>query len=359
MKRFSVFCLQLGLALLLVLPMGALSASSSVAAEAYGRGWHWGYRHGWDSRASSEFARITGWAREPRGDGYAIIIGISDYLGDYSVLDLDDQGNPMGYDLFYADDDAVTMANTLVDVYEYSPGHIALLLGQSGLEAAKGEYGEEHFLMLELATHDNIMKAIGDVRKKVKWGDEVVFFFAGHGLQVETGRLDGDRERIDEAILDCNLQPILDGQLARAFRWFRTNRIVFMFDCCNAGGMTDLARGGRIVLMACAEDGIALEYGEPYSALYPVPPELLEEMGGYPNHGLFTYFFAVLGMQLGFADFYDHDGNGEVGEPGDVTIEEAFNFASGSLQVLSEYMSVFGLEQQPRISDRFGGDLLP
>ena len=112
----------------------------------------------------------------------------------------------------------------------------------------------------------------------------------------------------------------------------KTDRIVFIFDSCVAGGMTEMAQRGHIVCMATTKDGIAAEAG----TMYDEEGNLIEI-----NHGLFTFF--LLGAFSGLvpeADPYDHDGNPETP---DVTIEEAFNFASYSLIELTPMIQA-GLE---------------
>ena len=107
------------------------------------------------------------------------------------------------------------------------------------------------------------------------------------------------------------------------------SRIIFIFDSCYAGGMTDLKSEGRIVVMACSESGLSYEF----STL---------------ENGQFTYYFVEEGVLFGNADVYDHDGDSELTEPDDVTVEEAFDYAKANCQ-----------RQRPTISDSFANDLLP
>ena len=169
--------------------------------------------------------------------------------------------------------------------------------------------------------------------------DEVVFYFSGHcfpwvppeGMPVDdpvgivTWRVEGD----DAA----GVEMILDLEMAGAFAGF-TNRIVFIFDCCYAGGMMELAGDDRIVCMAAGVLQQAAEVGPAYAALFPpgVPPEIL-----HAKNGLFTYFFAELGLlQYGLA------------------VEEAFSVASDALGWMTE---MGWLDQTPVIYDGIEGDL--
>jgi hypothetical protein len=237
---------------------------------------------------------------------YAIIIGISDYPGTIN-------------DLQYCDDDAEDMYDALTTLYGYSPSDIHLLLNMSASFAA-------------------IKGAIDDIESQAVAGDEVVFFFSGHGAN---GRFSGDNAQdkqqrvdsngIDEAIV-ChdgsqtgNLLFIWDGQLRDWFAGFDTSRIIFIFDSCLAGGMTDLAASGRVINMACSETGVSYEDSS---------------WGG--GHGQFTYYFVDQGMLGSKADTYDN-----VAGMADVTVEEAFDYAKANCRW-----------QTPAISDSFSNDLL-
>lgn len=232
------------------------------------------------------------------GDKYAIVVGISDYPGS-------------SYDLNYCDDDAVDMVIALTTVYEFT--NVELLIDGD-------------------ATRSDILTAIENI--PVDAG-EVIFSFSGHGAYGEAD--DGDYEIVDEAIIahdGTNIVPIWDGELRDAFSGLST-RIVFVFDTCMAGGMTDLEDNDRVVCMAASET----EYSYEYATL---------------QNGQFTYYFVEQGILQGFADSYDHD-NDKIrakgrnpGEPDDVVIEEAFDYANKKCK-----------RQNPVISDSFNNDLLP
>lgn len=270
---------------------------------------------------------------EVSGTRYAIIIGISDYPGPDHVLD-------GGYDLSYADDDAEDMAFLLESIYGFE--NIQLLVDEE-------------------ATRNAILSEIANLKGSVGEDDEVVFFFSGHGAKYTpkpTPAQGGGQVGIvtwgwqaPEDPTDFYLEIIWDKELREAFRGFDTDRIVFIFDSCLMGGMIDLGKKGRIICMATTQTGVAIEYGEDYVDYYPTVPGL-EPF----NHGLFTYFFVELGIMYGLADFYDHDGDEVYGEPSDVTVEEAFDFARFYLEGIS--IATEGLWQIPTIKDSFTKDLL-
>lgn len=230
------------------------------------------------------------------GEKYAIVIGISDYAGDAN-------------DLEYADDDALDMVNILTTMYGYKPKNIRLLISDYKTNNAR--------------TAD-ITSAISWLIKSAKEGDEVVFFYSGHGARGKAN--DGDKEAIDEAIVPYEgtyESLIWDGQLAALFSSVAASRIIFIFDSCYAGGMTDLAAAGRIVVMACAESSLSYEFES-------------------VQNGQFTYYFADQGMLQGYADTIDH-----ISEQADVTVEEAFDYAKANCKY-----------QTPALSDLLANDLL-
>jgi hypothetical protein len=176
------------------------------------------------------------------------------------------------------------------------------------------------------ASFTAIWDAINVTKSQAVAGDEVVFFFSGHGTNGVAN--DGDREKMDEGLVShdgSRLVAIWDGQLRDWFAGFQTSRIIFIFDSCLAGGMTDLQAPGRVINMACSESGVSYEDDS-------------------WQNGQFTYFFVDQGMSRSLADRYDHDNN--AASP-DVTVEEACDYAKAKCQM-----------QKPTISDSFDDDLL-
>ena len=286
MRRIGFLCLALVLMLALMLPTAVYAKGDEVTAKRY-----------------------------------AIVIGISDYPGEGSIFE-------GGMDLFYADDDAVLMKHVLEDPYNFD--NVVLLTDQA-------------------ATRGRILSEIAKLKKRVGEDDKVVFYFSGHcfpwvpsvGMSVvdpvgiATWRGQGN----DAA----GFALIRDFELKRAFEGFGTDRIVFIFDCCLAGGMTELAGDGRIVCMAAGAGQQAAEVGPEYAFMFPSP--IPSEMLGlyYAENGLFTYFFAELGLQYGLADIYP-PGDGD----GYVTVEEAFYFAYFNLVQMSSEWDL--LDQTPVMS---------
>jgi hypothetical protein len=229
---------------------------------------------------------------------YAIVIGINDYPG-------------TGSDLQYTVADAHEMTNVLLNTYEFD----------NVIELTDAA-----------ATKTAISEAIADVKTSTKSGDEVVFFFSGHGAKGKAD--DGDKNNVDQSIVvqeNGQFAFIWDGELVQWFRGFSTNRIIFVFDSCLAGGISVLKADGRVVCMASTINSMSLEGAA---------------WGG--GHGQFTYYFAEAGIESGLAGKYDYNGDGILYQAKDVSVEEAFDYANANCK-----------SQTPTIADVFKNDLLP
>lgn len=271
------------------------------------------------------------------GNKYAVVIGICDYPG-------------TNLDLCPSDGDSLHMYKALAELYGYEPKNIWLFKDGGGVTgSALGN------VAYNIPTRDNIYNAIMDIKSYAVSGDEVVFFFSGHGTRGEI--TDIGNELTDEAIVvhdsDGNIDEdgssqldfIWDEELRNWFSGFKTDRIIFVFDSCLAGGMNDVASGGRVVNMAT---------GEAQSAyVYSTAGEDVDENGINDGEGVFSRYFVNEGMLRGLADKYDHDKNTTLGEPTDVVIEEAFDYAKANIP------SYLKARQKPVISDNFFNDLLP
>ena len=271
------------------------------------------------------------------GNKYAVVIGICDYPGTKN-------------DLCVSDGDSLHMYKALTEFYGYEPGNIRLFKdggGTTGPTLGGVAY--------DIPTYRNIYNAIMDIKSYATLGDEVVFFFSGHGTRGDA--LDGDTESTDEAILvwntedktdDNNITYIWDGELRNWFSGFGTTRIAFVFDSCLAGGMNDVAVNGRVISMATGETQSAYVYSK--------EGEDVDGDGVYDGEGVFSRLFVNEGMLQGLADKYNHtteDPNDSgTGNGADVVVEEAFDYAKANIP---PYLKV---RQKPVISDGFYNDLL-
>jgi metacaspase-1 len=177
------------------------------------------------------------------------------------------------------------------------------------------------------ATRASIVTYLDELIPIVNNDDEVVFFFSGHGGRGKAN--DGDSEVTDECIWvhdgNSKLVPIYDGELAYIFNDIATSRVVFIFDSCYAGGMTDLKKDGRVIVMGSGENSLSYEFSN-------------------LNNGELTYYLVDRGMINYLADKYNDD---SVKGP-DVTVEEAWDYAKSNCS----YDAI-------TISDSFTNDLLP
>ena len=238
------------------------------------------------------------------GNKYAIVIGICDYPG-------------LASDICKSDGDAKNMHDALFSKYNYAEENIYLLRDTG-------------------ATYEGIANAVDAIKASVLPGDEVVFFFSGHGT---TGRVnDGDTEKLDEGIVTHNgtsLVPIWDGQLKSWFSGFNTSRIIFIFDSCEAGGMNDVAKDGRIVVMSSAEEENSFVY-----------------TNGEFGEGLFSHFFVNEGMLQNLADGYNKLNEKDTL----IAIEEASVYAK---EKVSSYANTYLWHSQTvNVSDLFFNDLV-
>jgi len=256
------------------------------------------------------------------GAKYAVVIGICDYPGTKN-------------DICTSDGDSLHMYKALIELYGYEKANIHLLKDMGITPATTTDvfagvtYG--------LPTYTNIKNAVMDIKNKAtSTNDEVVFFFSGHGASGIAS--DGDKERIDEAIVVHNasstdLDYIWDGELRDWFNGFGTTRIAFVFDTCLAGGWNDLADEGRVISMATGE------YQSAY--VYSTAGEDVDGDGTADGEGVFSHYFVNEGMLQGLADTNPEDFK--------VTVEEAFDYAKEKITIP---------RQKPVISDNFPNDLL-
>jgi len=227
------------------------------------------------------------------GFRYAVVVGISEHPAP-------------GMDLGWSHQDAIEMADAL-SVYNFYD--VTLLTDGDATRSA----------------------IVGAIEAIPAYAEEVVFFFSGHG--VEGDAQDWDKEKIDEGIVvheDSEISYIWDGELQVLFERFdASQRVVFIFDTCLAGGMrNDLRSRGRIIVAATTEKGLAWEDDD------------LE-------NGEFSYYFVDQGMLKGYANIHDYDGDRLTGEPDQVTVEEAFDCAEANC-----------VDDRPNIGDFLDDDLL-
>mgnify|MGYP001025135696 CR=1 FL=1 len=212
----------------------------------------------------------------PAPNKWALVIGISKYA------------NPSA-NLYNPDKDAKEMVKALETLYGFAEENIKLLTNNK-------------------ATADNIVASITWLIDNENETSIVVFFYCGHGGQVdetETEKygypIDPEADGMDEYIVTYDLYGIPDDYLKDKFSAIESNQFFLWFGSCHSGGMSpDLNGDGRVIVAACQEEEVAWDY-------------LLL------HNTLFGYYYVDEGM---LDKLCDADGDGIV------TVEEAFYYAA-------------------------------
>lgn len=174
-------------------------------------------------------------AKPLAGKKWAVIIGIADYQG-------------TGSDLWHPDEDAKEMYTELTRQRGYSKSNVKLLTNRA-------------------ATATAIVNAINWLISNEKAGDEVVFFYSGHGYRAPDA--DGWDEDIesdgyDEMIVTYDFYGLPDGWFKQKFAAVESTKFALMFGSCFSGGMfdddDDLQGSGRVIASACKADQYGWDY---------------------------------------------------------------------------------------------------
>ncbi|MGQ9530541.1 MAG: caspase family protein [Candidatus Bathycorpusculaceae bacterium] len=173
---------------------------------------------------------------KPAANGkWAVIIGIADYQG-------------TGSDLWHPDEDAKEMYTELTRQRGYPKSNVKLLTNKG-------------------ATASAIVNAINWLIANEKAGDEVVFFYSGHGYRApDSDGWDSDVESdgYDEMIVTYDFYGLPDGWFKEKFAAIESTKFALMFGSCHSGGMfdddDDLQGTGRIIASACKADQYGWDY---------------------------------------------------------------------------------------------------
>lgn len=163
----------------------------------------------------------------PAAERRALLVGIDRYEVPAGTAD-DSRGGRQPndwYDLRGAGNDVEALRAVLLARFGFAPGEILVLRDS-------------------LATRDGILAGIGEhLLDPTQPGDEVLFFYAGHGSQVRNSRspeTDGLDETIVPADANRGAWDIRDKELTRLFNDIidRGGRLTAIFDCCHSGTIT-------------------------------------------------------------------------------------------------------------------------
>lgn len=187
-----------------------------------------------DNKGRSKQDTNTVYIGAPQPDRWAVVIGIADYEG-------------RGSDLWHPDEDAKEMKQELLEV-GYPSENIKVLLNRN-------------------AKANAIASAIDWLIANEKAGDEVVFFYSGHGFRISDGEgWDDDVEfdGYDEGIVSHDFYGLTDGYLRNKFSAIESTKFALMFGSCYSGGMfddnDDLQGTGRVIASACKTDQFGWDY---------------------------------------------------------------------------------------------------
>jgi hypothetical protein len=148
-------------------------------------------------------------------DKWALLIGINDY-----------PNFPPVFQLRGCENDISLMKTVLMTKYGFPEQNIRSILSREGTKA-------------------NIVMAIQEwLIENPKTGDVVVFYYSGHGIQVEDE--DGDEaDGYDEALCPTDLKPdasrteflnfLRDDELDELLSQIPTDNVTVIFDCCHSG----------------------------------------------------------------------------------------------------------------------------
>jgi len=117
------------------------------------------------------------------------------------------------------------------------------------------------------ATASAISAAIDWLVASERPGNEVVFFFSGHGFSApDSQHWDSDIEtdHMDEGIVTYDLYGLSDGWLKQKFAGIESTKFALIFGSCYSGGMfdddDDLQGSGRVIVSACKADQYGWDY---------------------------------------------------------------------------------------------------
>lgn len=153
-----------------------------------------------------------------RGENYAIVIGVNDC----PAFRLPDGSRPKS--LGGAEVDADAVASRLVERFGFARPQVRLLKGPQATLAA-------------------VRQALGDVARRARPSDHVVFHFSGHGTQVADRRPFDEADGRDEALCladaDASGENVLvDDELGLWLDDLQAASATVVLDCCHAGSGT-------------------------------------------------------------------------------------------------------------------------
>ncbi|KZS96306.1 hypothetical protein SISNIDRAFT_547765 [Sistotremastrum niveocremeum HHB9708] len=163
----------------------------------------------------------------------ALIVDVK-YKGQVLKLDISTGEKPEFWNLELGGgyDTAFKLRDLLIEKYSYAPEDIVLLL-----DDPSGDY--------PYPTYDNMIKSMRNLVAGAKPGDRFVFYFGGHGWQMET-KDPSEEDQLDELLLPYDFyttnRMIVDNDVHDILvKWLPPGcRLMGLFDCCHSGTSMDL-----------------------------------------------------------------------------------------------------------------------
>ncbi|QDV68062.1 Caspase domain protein [Rosistilla carotiformis] len=184
------------------------------------------------------------------GKNWAILIGVNYTARQDELRDGGDERSREALPaLSNAANDALSIANILTNYYEYDADHVIVLTDDKGTAAE------------QLPTKSNIARELLRVSKEAGEEDTVFFFFAGHGIKLESQSTSGNN--VAMLALDVELQegdPIgnmfgLPFGLMDDLGRIKAKQKLLVLDCCHSGEIFNQHRSSTAFQPTSEESG--------------------------------------------------------------------------------------------------------
>ena len=170
---------------------------------------------------------------------------------------------------------------------------------QSIIKTGNFEDQNVRVLLGNQVTRENLRSSIVDwLAGQVKEGDQVFFFFAGHGQFVRDAAA---KNGMRNYVVMFQRPHVSDDELSQWFGKLRTKKAVIILDCCFSGGIAKKGAATR------GASNVPIPEGQDYAVLQNLENvhfqnkvvissaddnETAIEIGKPIEHGIFTYFFS-------------------------------------------------------------------
>lgn len=204
---------------------------------------------------------------------YAVLIGINDYpdaVGSDGQPLKDEKGNPINHDLMGAVNDVDAVQKVLEKGFSVKPANIKKITNKQ-------------------ASGDGFVTAMKDILSQVKSGDQFLFFYSGHGGQVDDK---SEPDGVEEVIVLADNQLVpgdFFGELAAALA---ENNIdsSFIFDSCYSGGMS--RDGQRVKFLNLVNNKAYRTLSAPRLTTLKTAPRPAPKAAPKQEKGEFAFLFA-------------------------------------------------------------------